>query len=358
MTSTSGPRLIVLDTVRAAPTERLFAQKLSRALRWQDKAPQIILPLADCVKLSERDDRNQLAVGQEGPMWDRSRKQVMQALEQGQDVILLAPLSQRHADGQDWVNRLARQTGARVFAGRAVAQFGPKPLADETPDHIWPRHLYKYEDEGASGARRLSAAIERAIPGACPVDKAGKPLSPSFYVIEDRDALRRAALTKALIRETGAMALDLAQVRVRLSPKSAAAHWDPSPMKDKVIDREVWDHVEQASLAALRSGQPLVLTGDDVSSPLAREVADMLGRVVDGSTQRIRIQSKAGEMADRDDGFASMLWPGSDRLEKAANLLARAISTEDNAPDLNDLLDLPPSNRRHLARTLSRTPRI
>ncbi|GAB5387615.1 MAG: hypothetical protein Alpg2KO_05830 [Alphaproteobacteria bacterium] len=336
------PRLIILDTNRPIPIEHNFARRLARGLRSAQPA-RLILPIG-LAKASEF--HNPPPPESYADQWQQAFDKTVQALRQGQDVVMLGPLLGTPYVGQDWAEQLADKAGARLIARRVVPTFGDTPATDDRVGHAWPFLPFPSVNDGADVARKLTASIDRDMPGKPAQDAQGQVLKPSLYVVEARDADRRDALSRHLAKQTGAVILDLIQIRDKVWNTPPVCDWKESDYKQITLERLFWDQLEEQAVDALRGGNPVLLLGDRLSNDTSRSVADILARITDGEFRCVRVQKPGTASKDLGDGFVGLAWPQADSLDSAAQQLAAVIMTEDTDPSLDDLLDLPPADRR------------
>ncbi|GAB5387616.1 MAG: hypothetical protein Alpg2KO_05840 [Alphaproteobacteria bacterium] len=349
------PRLIILDSERSTPTEEKFAKRLAQNLR-SAKAPRVVVPLGGGPSIGFRPPNQGQ---QDAAKWKTARKQVLAALKRGEDVVLLGPLLDTREIDQSWATALAREGGADLIARRIKPQYGELAPDDDRARHDWPFQPYHMSDDGAGAARKLATAIEQKHPGAAALDDKGQVLTPAVYVIEDPKGTRRSVLSKRLADDTGAIAFDIDQMRKRIANSHPVSSWHDSPHKQRTIEKTLWAEVEGQAIEALRKGKPVILAGESVAKKTEKDVTDLLSRITDGETRRIRVQDQGTTAEDRGDGFFDMAWPEAPSLDQAAQQLAGQIMVDGNQPSLDDLLDLPPTDRRRplKRRSLNRLPR-
>ncbi|GAB5387178.1 MAG: hypothetical protein Alpg2KO_01460 [Alphaproteobacteria bacterium] len=339
----SRPRLIILDHNTPSDALENYARRVANGLRTA-KPPVIIAPSrpADVVNGKPTGRLN-------GPLakdWAKVEEQIEDALASGQDVVLAGPVTRGdgEAPGQDWADALAKRAGADLAGHRLVfAPDGQPPMEDDRPKHDWPPQHWNPISDGNGWPRDAARNIERRHPGQ------NGPNGGHIHVIDCPDPEKRHALTAALSAQEGAMKLDIVSMlaAIRQSDK-----WKSVPETDylkNMVAAQMWHELEEKAGAALRAGKPVVLglphlPEEQMQADLDLMI-DQLERISGDRMHRTRIV-QAGQAHDETGGFASYQWPETADQDEAAKAIAQQLG-QGATPGLDDLLDLPPLDRRH-----------
>ncbi|GAB5387613.1 MAG: hypothetical protein Alpg2KO_05810 [Alphaproteobacteria bacterium] len=345
------PRLIILDMSHVSEPLQRFAQRVANGVR-SASAPLVLVPHQP--PQTEMAKKLGSITQPQRSDWQQAKNQIRQALSQGRDVVLAGPVSTGlgQAPGMDWAENLAQEADARLVAHRLVFAPADKKLEDDNPGHPWPAMAWEPMDNTGLRGRAASALVEQRAPGQPPAKPA------QVYVLDGEQRYRRDALARKLVEQEQAVLLDVDFIRAHIRNSKPYVDWsDRLPRKDLEVNAKLWRRLEEEGAKALRAGKPVVLalpgrTNQALKDGLA-QVMSQFERVGREKLIKARIVGK-GAASQPEDGFTSFEWPEDIPQDHAAEQLAQQIGKANIEPDLDDLLDLPPIDRRRPVRRARR----